>query len=69
MAKRSSPQSRWSKRKKGAGRCARCGKPRNRYAQLCDKHQAAVTAYMRQWRAARREAAKENAKDAESNSS
>ncbi len=56
MTKRSqSPQSRWSRKQKARGRCARCGAKRNRYKQLCDFHQGAFTSYMRE----RRKAAKE----------
>jgi hypothetical protein len=57
MSKRQSqsPQARWSRKKKKQGRCARCGEPRNRYAQLCDTHQAEFTAYMKAWRTRRKE--------------
>jgi hypothetical protein len=53
---RQSPQSKWAKKKKGQGRCSRCGQPRNRYRQLCDAHQTAFNAYMRAWRASRKAA-------------
>lgn len=45
-----SPQARWSRRKKRAGLCARCGEPRQHYRQLCDTHQQEHAAYMRAWR-------------------
>jgi len=43
----------WSRRKKRAGCCTRCGEPRNRYKQLCDFHQGEFSAYMKAWRARR----------------
>jgi hypothetical protein len=43
-------QARWSRKKKRQGKCTRCGLPRNRYRQLCDRHQKAFTAYMKAYR-------------------
>lgn len=48
-------QARWSRKKKKQGKCSRCGSPRNRYRQLCDRHQRAFTTYMKQWRRKRQE--------------
>lgn len=53
-------QARWARKKKKQGKCSRCGQPRNRYAQLCDKHQAEFTAYMRAWRSKRKEIKSDN---------
>lgn len=52
-----SAQARWSRRKKAAGNCARCGKPRGQYKHLCDRCQGLKAAYMRRWRAARKQRA------------
>lgn len=45
-----SPQARWSRKKKARGQCARCGKDRAKYTQLCDACQVKASAYMRAWR-------------------
>jgi predicted amidophosphoribosyltransferase len=55
-----SPQSRWAKKQKRRGYCARCGNKRNRYRQLCDVCQAATTAYMRAWRKRQKEKLNDN---------
>jgi hypothetical protein len=57
MAKRklsNTPQARWARRKKANGRCSRCGLHRERLKQLCNTCQALATAYMRQYRAAKK---------------
>lgn len=53
-----SAQARWSRRKKAAGCCARCGQRRNQYKHLCDRCQGLKAAYMRRYRAAKKAALK-----------
>lgn len=55
-------QSRWSRKKKKQGKCSRCGSPRNRYRQLCDRHQKEFTQYMREWRRQQKEPNADNSR-------
>lgn len=52
--KKLSPQVRWARKMIKRGRCRICGEKRQHFAQLCDKHQGQINAYMKVWRQKRK---------------
>lgn len=56
------PQQRWASKQKNKGRCARCGRKRNRYSWLCDYCQAKASDYIKRYRAAVKKALQVKAK-------